>query len=221
MAAAEYQPALVEVMQEKEQELNRIIKEEQANKAQISVLSQMQLQTMERVEKQEQELRQLSAILEWMPREIHLPSAQADVEATSDRELPSVQHMNTSCSPLPQSPTLRIQSLHEEMFDILPGTVNTIRGATSRPRQMPSIVAGNPTENSFEETLTQADHKIQGMSITDPKWVRFTDGGARGMTSMPKRPGAHGSKILRTSPKSQVGKTWNWVGNTTWPTRKA
>ena len=43
MAAAEDQPALVEVMQEEKQELNNIIEEEQAHRAQISVLSQMQL----------------------------------------------------------------------------------------------------------------------------------------------------------------------------------
>ena len=41
MAAAEDQPALDEVMQEEEQELNKIIEEEQAHKAQIPVLSQM------------------------------------------------------------------------------------------------------------------------------------------------------------------------------------
>ena len=56
MAASEDQSALVEVMQE-EEELNKIIEEEQAHRAQISVLSQMQLQAMERVEEQEQELK--------------------------------------------------------------------------------------------------------------------------------------------------------------------
>ena len=85
----------------------------------------------------------------------------------------------------------RIQGLHEEMFYILSGTVNTVRGAASRLRQMPNIVASNTTDDSFEEILTQADHQIQGMSIADPKRVRFTDTERRGMTSTPKKPGVH------------------------------
>ena len=64
VAAAEDQPALTEVMWEEEQELNKIIEEEQAQKAQISVLSQKQLHAMERVEEQEQELRWISVILQ-------------------------------------------------------------------------------------------------------------------------------------------------------------
>ena len=54
MAAAEDQPALVEVMQYEEQELNKTIEEVQAHITQISVLSQMQLQAMERAEEQGQ-----------------------------------------------------------------------------------------------------------------------------------------------------------------------
>ena len=72
-----------------------IIKEDQAHKAQISVLSQIQLQAMEGVEEQEQELRQLHAILEQTQREIHNPPAQTDVEATSERELLSAPDMGS------------------------------------------------------------------------------------------------------------------------------
>ena len=57
---------------------------------------------------------------------------------------------------------------------------------------MPNIVASNPTNDSFEEILTQADHQIQGMSIADPRPVRFTNRERRGMTSTPKKPAIHG-----------------------------
>ena len=48
----------------------------------------MQLLAMHRVREQEQELRQLSAILKQMKRKIHNPPIQADAETTSDSELP-------------------------------------------------------------------------------------------------------------------------------------
>ena len=57
---------------------------------------------------------------------------------------------------------------------------------------MPNIIASNPTDDSFEEILSKADHQIQGMSITNPKQVRFTDRERREMTSTPKRPEMHG-----------------------------
>ena len=57
---------------------------------------------------------------------------------------------------------------------------------------MPNIVASNPTDDSFEEILIQADHQIQGMSIADPMRVRFIDTKRRGMTSTPKKPGVCG-----------------------------
>ena len=77
------------------------------------------------------------------------------------------------------------------MFDILPGNVNTVRGAASRVRQMPNLVASNPTDDSFEEILIQAYHQMQGMSIADPKIVRCTDRERRGMISTSKRLGVH------------------------------
>ena len=123
MAAAEDQPALVEVMQE-EQELNKIIKE-QAHRAQISVLSQMQLQVIARAEEQEQELGQLGVILEQTERKIYNLPAQADVKAASERELPWAPDITPHASLPSQSPARRIQGLHEEMFDTLPSSVNT------------------------------------------------------------------------------------------------
>ena len=43
--------------------VEQIIEEEQAHRAQVAALSQMQLQAMERVEEQERELGRLSALL--------------------------------------------------------------------------------------------------------------------------------------------------------------
>ena len=60
---------------------------------------------------------------------------------------------------------------------------------------MPNIVASNPIEDSFKETLTQADDQVHGMSIADPKPVRLTERGSGGNDIYPpKRPGAHGSQ---------------------------
>ena len=57
MAAADDQPAFVEVMCEEEQKLNNIIEEQQAHRTDISLLSQMKLYAIARVEEQKQELR--------------------------------------------------------------------------------------------------------------------------------------------------------------------
>ena len=112
---------------------------------------------MERVEEQEQELWWLSAILEQTHREIHNSPAQANLEAASERELPTIPDMTPHTSLTSQSPAPRIQGLHEEMFDILPGTVNTVREPATRVRQMPNIVASNPADDSFEVILTHTD----------------------------------------------------------------
>ena len=65
--------------------------------------------------------------------------------------------------------TPKFQSLCEELLDILPSTVNTVREAASRVKQTPNVVASNPTDDSYEEIQTQAGHQIKGMSIADPK----------------------------------------------------
>ena len=149
---------------------------------------------MERVEEQEKELRWFSTILEQTQRGIHNSSAQADVEAASEREFCSAPDMTPHASPPSQSPTLRIQGLHEEMFDIFPSTVNMVREAVSRVRQMPNIAARYPNDDSLVVLLTQADRQIQGMSIADARRFRFTDRERMGMSSTPKRPVSHGSQ---------------------------
>ena len=51
-------------MDAKWESMGQIIEEEQAHRAQVAALSQMQLQAMEKVEVQEKELQRLSALLE-------------------------------------------------------------------------------------------------------------------------------------------------------------
>ena len=120
-----------------------------------------------------------------MQREIHNPPTQADVEGASERELPSAPDKTPHASLPSQSPAQRIRCLHEKCLIYCPVL------------QMSNIVAINPTDDSFEEILTQADHQIQGMSISDLKQVRFTDRERWGMTSTPKRPQIYGPQDLK------------------------
>ena len=61
--AVEDAPEMAQLLDVKCESMEQIKEEEQAHKAQVTALSQMQLQAMERVEAQEMELRRLSALL--------------------------------------------------------------------------------------------------------------------------------------------------------------
>ena len=61
--AAEDAPEMSRLLDAKMQSVEQIIEEEQAHRAQVAALSQMQLQAMERVEEQERELRRLSNLM--------------------------------------------------------------------------------------------------------------------------------------------------------------
>ena len=61
--AAEDAPEIAQLLDAEMQSVEQIIEEEQAHRAQVAALSQMQLQTMERVEEQERELRRLSNLM--------------------------------------------------------------------------------------------------------------------------------------------------------------
>ena len=87
--------------------MEQIIEEEQAHRAQVAALSQMQLQAMERVKAQEKELRRLSALL---------VEHQAIL-----RSLPKRPHQESQASP-PQN----LGWLRCEVDDILPSMVNTV-----------------------------------------------------------------------------------------------
>ena len=61
--AAEDAPEMARLLDAEMASMEHIIEEEQAHRAQVAALSQMQLQAMERVEEQERELRRLSNLM--------------------------------------------------------------------------------------------------------------------------------------------------------------
>ena len=60
--AAEDALEIAQLLDARTENMEQIIEEEQAHRAQVPALFQMQLQTMERVDAQERELRRLSAL---------------------------------------------------------------------------------------------------------------------------------------------------------------
>ena len=122
--AAEDAPEMARLLDAEMQSVEHIIEEEQAHRAQVAALSQMQLQAMERVEEQERELRRLSELM-----------AQHQAVLTSLPERPQPQS-------LPVSPPHNLARLREEVLDVLPGTVNTVRGAADKVGQVSDL--GNP-----------------------------------------------------------------------------
>ena len=127
---------------------------EQAHRVQVAALLQMQLQAMERVEEQERELRRLSNLM---------AKHQAILRTSPGR--PQQQ------SP-PTSPPCNLAWLSGEIEDVLPGTVNTIRGASERAGQVPDL--GNlPTlmRDMLEDIL--AEQEEEEVPVTPHRWVRF------------------------------------------------
>ena len=108
--AAEDAPEMARLLDAEMQSVEQIIEEEQAHKVQVAALSQMQLQAMERVAEQERELRRLSELM-----------TQHQAILTTSPERPQPQS-------LPVSPPHNLAWLREEVLDVLPGTVNTVRG---------------------------------------------------------------------------------------------
>ena len=135
--------------------LEQIIEEEQAYRVQVAALSQMQLQAMERVEVQERELRRLSAllvehqaILRSLPERLHQESPQA-------------------------SPPRNLGQLRCEVEDLLPSTVNTVRGAAERTGHVPDLGRLPTVErDTFEDILADVEDEIP---ITPQRQVQFAD----------------------------------------------
>ena len=114
--AVEDAPEMARLLDAKMHSVEQIIEEEQAHRVKVAALSQMQLQAMERVEEQERELRRLSNLM-----------AEDQAILRTSPERPQTQ------SP-PTSPPHNLARLRDEVQDVLPGTVNTIRGATGKSR---------------------------------------------------------------------------------------
>ena len=115
--AAEDAPEMTRFLDADMHSVEQIIEEEQAHRVQVAALSQIQLQAMDRVEEQERELRRLSNLM-----------AEHQARLRTSPERPQKQ------SP-PTSPPHNLAQLRSEVQDVLPGTVNTTRGATERVGQ--------------------------------------------------------------------------------------
>ena len=143
--AAEDALEMAQLLDAEMDSMEQIIEEEQAHKVQVAALSQMQLQTMERVGKQERELRRLSALL-------------VEHQAVL-RSLPERPHQQS-----PQtSPPHNLAQLRDEVEDVLPGTVNTVRGMAERAGQMTDL--GNlPVlrRDTFKDILVE-EEEVPGL----------------------------------------------------------
>ena len=151
--AAEDAPEMARLLDAKMQSMEQIIEEEQAHKAQVAALSQMQLQAMERVAEQERELRRLSELM-----------TQHQAILTTSPERPQPQS-------LPVSPPHNLARLREEVLDVLPGTVNTVRGAADKVGRVSDL--GNlPTfvEDTLKDILEEQQEEIP---VTPQRRVRF------------------------------------------------
>ena len=153
--AAEDAPEMARLLDAEMASVEHIIEEEQAHRAQVAALSQMQLQAMERVEEQERELRRLSNLM-----------AQHQAILTTSPERPQPQ------SPPPTSPPHNLAQLRGEIQHVLPGTVNTLRGAADRAGQVSDL--GNPP-NLAEDTLHDIlEEELQEeIPVTPQRRVRF------------------------------------------------
>ena len=152
--AAEDAPEMERLLDAKMHSVEQIIEEEQAHRAQVAALSQMQLQAMERVEEQERELRRLSNLM-----------GEHQVVLRSSPERPQPQ------SP-PTSPHQNLAQLRGEVQDEIPGTVNTIRGVVERVGQVPDL--GNLPmlrADTLEDIL--AEEQEDKVPVTPQRQVRF------------------------------------------------
>ena len=118
--AVEDAPEMARLLDAEMHSVEQIIEEKQAHRVQVAVLLQMQLQAMERVEEQERELRLSNLIAKH----------QAILRSSPERPQPQ--------SP-PTSQPHSLAWLRGEVEDVLPGTVNTVRGAVERVGQVPGL----------------------------------------------------------------------------------
>ena len=110
---------------------------------------------MERVAEQERELRRLSNLM---------AEHQAILRTLPERPQPQ--------SP-PTSPPHNLARLRDEIHDVLPGTVNTVRGTADRVGQVPDL--GNPPtfrEDTLNDILEE-QQEGEEVPVTPQRWVRF------------------------------------------------
>ena len=137
--AAQNAPEMAQVLDAMRQNVEQIIEEEQAHRAQVAALSQMQLWAFEQVNSQEKELQRLSALL---------VEHQAILQSSPERP----------CQENTQVPPENVNQLRHEAFNYLPSTININRGAASRVGQVPEL-NGSPIikRDTFENILTDVE----------------------------------------------------------------
>ena len=152
-------------LQQQKQQLAKMLEEEMTHREQVSVLSHMHLQQVEEIKAQSHEIWQLLALVEQQQRAIenltspHSPSREP-------RSVPS-------CS------ETQLDVMREEVFNIIPGTVNTMRGtAVSHNTTMASAPMVN--KNSFKDMLAK---EVNFTTSCKPKHVTFLDTMGGGVTS--------------------------------------
>ena len=141
--AAEDAPEMAQLLDAEMQNIEQIIEEEQAHRVQETALSEMQLQAMERVEEQERELSRLSNLI-----------AEHQAVLRSLPERPQSQS-------LPASPPHNFAQLRDEVEDVLPSTVHTVRGAMERAGQVPDL--GNPSmlrRDTLDDILAKEEEEV-------------------------------------------------------------
>ena len=180
LVAVEDAPEMARLLDAEMQSVEQIIEEEQAHRVQVAALSQMQFQAIERVAEQERELRRLSNLM---------AEHQAILRTSPERPQPQ--------SP-PISPPCNLVWLRDEAQDVLPGTVNVVRGTVDRVGQVPDL--GNlPTfrRDTLEGILVEQQEEEE-VPVTPQRWVSFE-------TSTPiVRPMEQPRERIQTSKVSQV-----------------
>ena len=170
---------MAQLLDAKCESVEQIIEEEQAHRVQVAAITQMQLQAMERVEGQERELRRLSALL-----------AEHQEVLRSSPERPQQE-------PPQPLPPRDLGQLRHEVEDILPGMINTVRGATSRAGQVPDL--GRPPivrRDTFEDILIDAEDEVLH---TPQRQVQFANVAASTPVARPAEPQQERTKSLRAS----------------------
>ena len=142
---------------------------------------------MERVEEQERELRRLSALLV-EHQEVLISSPER-----SQQEPPQ---------PLPPR---ELGQLRCEVENFLPGTVNTVRGASSRAGQVPDLDRPpNVRRDAFEDILAVAEDEVPD---TPQRQVWFSNVATSTLITRPAEPQEERTKPLGASqvPSQRLG----------------
>ena len=153
--AVEDAPEMARLLDAEMQSVEQIIEEEQAHRVQVAALSQMQLQAMERVAEQERELRRLSNLM---------AEHQAMLRTLPERPQPQCP---------PTSPPHNLVWLRDEVHDVLPGTVNTVRGAVDRVGQVPDLENMSTFREDTLNDILEEQLEEEEVPVTPQRWVRF------------------------------------------------